>query len=278
MQRNLNTPGRRSRWLCWSTLTVAAFAMTACGPLGDDDSNPTATSETITQPTSAAPNEPGGTPGGFVVQPDGDAATPEMSGSTPAINNPVSPQGTPDEPFTVIVGTPNAPDAAVANGGQAATPMATAAAVFVGSDGTSGATPDPETGSVADPGTPQSGNPPADDSLLVTDGATPAADATTEAVVLTDLEPVTVAGCEPETVPPLEGASLEFITVTDVNFRTGPGADCDTIGTGPIGTNVPVTVLSGPVVREDDDQFEWVQVQILDQTGWVVIDVLEPAQ
>jgi uncharacterized protein YraI len=58
-----------------------------------------------------------------------------------------------------------------------------------------------------------------------------------------------------------------------VNFRTGPGAECDLINT--IGINAEVTLLGGPVTREDDD-FVWVQVEIAGQTGWIVIDVLEP--
>jgi len=246
--------------------------------LGDDDGDPTATTESITQPTSAAQDDAGGTPSGFDLQPDDDSATPDTSDSTPVINNPVNPQATPDEPFTVIVGTPDVSDVPVQNDTQAATPEVTEAdSVFGGSDGTSGATPGPETGAVTDPGTPQSTLTPADDPLLVPEGATPTLSGTPDAVELADLELVTVLGCEPETVPPLANAPLEFLTASDVNFRTGPGSDCDTIGTGPIGTNIPVSVLSGPVVREDDDQFAWVQVQILDQTGWVVIDVLEPA-
>lgn len=275
MQRNLNTPGRRPRWRWWSTIILAALAMTGCGPLGEDDSDPTVTVQTITQPTSVAPDGPAGTPSGFEPQPDGATTTPDVSGSTPVVSNPVNPQATPDEPLTVTVGTPAVP---APGGDTVATPMTTAPdPTFAGSDGTSGATPGPGTGSMTDPGAQESVNTATDDPVLAPDGGTPATGTTTEAIGLTDLEPVTVAGCEPETVPSLADAPSEFLTVTDVNFRTGPGADCDTIGAGPVGTNIPVTVLSGPVVREDDDQFEWVQVQILDQTGWVVLDVLEPA-
>jgi len=273
MQRNFNTPNRRFRWHWWSLILVAVLATTACGPLGDDDNEPTATVETITQPTTAASEVPDVTPGDSGLQPDGGVATPDMNASTPVVNNPVSPQATPDQPFTVVVGTPDVP---VRDVEQGATPVAPVTdSVFAGSDGTSGATPDPGTSPVSDAGTAEADETPAGDTEPEEDAATPGAKA--EAVALTDLQPVTVTGCEPESVPSLNGAPANYITVTDVNFRAGPGADCDTIGTGPIGTNIPVTVLSGPVIREDDDQFVWVQVEILDQTGWLVLEVLEPA-
>jgi len=272
MQRNLNSLDRQSRWLRWGALTLAALAMTACGPLGDDDSDPTATAETITQPTSAATDETTPAPTGGELQPDGGMSTPETGLSTPVFVQPDNPQATPDEPFTVVVGTPIIVQSGIV---REATPEGPASdAVFAGSDGTSGATPDSGAGIDTGVGTPQAADAPPEDPPAVSDAATPGA--TPDAIALTDLQPVTVAGCEPETVPPFDGAQAAFFTVSDVNFRTGPGADCDTIGDGPIGVNIPVTVLSGPVIRDDDD-FVWVQVQILDQTGWVVIEVLEPA-
>ncbi|MDQ3657991.1 MAG: SH3 domain-containing protein [Chloroflexota bacterium] len=273
MQRNLNSLDRRSRWLWWSALTIATLAMTACGPLGDD-SDPTATAETITQPTSPAMNGTAPAPTSGELQPNEGIATPETGLSTPVFIEPDNPRATPTEPDTVIVGTPIIVQSGIV---REATPDAAASdSVFVGSDGTSGATPDPGIGIDTEAGTPQGTDTLPEDPAVVSDAATPAAGATPEAIALTDLQPVTVAGCEPETVPPFDGSQTAFITVSDVNFRAGPGADCDTIGDGPIGTNIPVTVLSGPVIREDDE-FVWVQVQILDQTGWVVVEVLEPA-
>ena len=273
MQRNLNSLDRRSRWLAWSALTLAALAMTACGPLGDDDSDPTGTAETITQPTSAATEETVAPTGG-ALQPDEPMATPEVSLSTPVFAEPDNPQATPDESSTVMVGTPIIVQSGIV---REATPEVPASeSVFAGSDGTSGATPDSGTGTDTGVGTPQGSDAPPDDPVAASDAATPAAGATPDAIALTDLQPVTVDGCQPETVPPFDGNQTAYITNSDVNFRTGPGADCDTIGDGPIGVNIPVTVLSGPVDRADDE-FVWIQVQIVDQTGWVVIEVLEPA-
>lgn len=273
MQRNFISRYRQPRLLRWGMLFLAVLAMTACGPLGDEDDDPTATTESISQPTSSVTEEVTGTQedGGLIS--DGIAATPAGDASTPVSTGPGSDRATPDQPFTVIVGTPAVP--ATAGDSPAVTTEASDEpdSVFQGSDGTSGATP-PTSGSdavgEATPADPGSG-------LVVADEATPGVDASPETIALADLDPVAVSSCEPETVPAFEGAQSEFITTADVNFRTGPGADCDTIGEGPIGSNFPVTVLSGPVTREGDDQFTWVQVQILDQTGWVVLEVLEPA-
>jgi len=274
MQRNLNSLDRRSRWLWWNTLTIAALAMTACGPLGDDDSDPTATADTITQPTSAATDQTTPAPTGSELQPDGGMATPETGLSTPVFVEPDNLQATPDESSTVMVGTPIIVQSGIV---REATPEVPASdSVFAGSDGTSGATPDSGIGTDTGVGTPQGTDAPPDDPVAGSDAATPAAGPTPDAIALTDLQPVTVDGCQSETVPPFDSNQTAYITNSDVNFRTGPGADCDMIGDGPIGTNIPVTVLGGPVIREDDE-FVWVQVQILDQTGWVVIEVLEPA-
>lgn len=273
MQRNANLLHRRSRWLEWSALTLAALVITACGPLGDDESDPTATAETITQPTSAA-MEQTAAPTGGALQPDDGMATAETGLSTPVVVEPDSPLATPDEPFTVSVGTPIIVQSGIVR--EEAPEAEASDSVFAGSDGTSGATPDSGIGMGTAAGTPPGTNAPPDDSVVASDAATPASDATPDAIALADLQPLTVAGCEPETVPPFDGTQSAFITNSDVNFRTGPGADCDTIGDGPIGVNIPVTVLSGPVDREDDE-FVWIQVQIVDQTGWVVVEVLEPA-
>lgn len=267
MQRNLNTRFGRFRLMSWITLTVAAMAMTACGPLGDDESDPTATAESMSQPALSSAEDAAATPGTEDLPPDPVLATPATSFSTPGVNDLA---GTPDQPFTVIVGTPAAPEPA---GTVDATPFDAAPSLGVaGSDGTTGATPNSGN---APPAAPPDSTPTDYPAAAVV--ATPGAGATSEAVELAELAPVPVGGCDPETIPPFNGTQVIFLTVSDVNFRTGPGADCDIVGDGPLGTNVPVTVLSGPVIREDEGQFTWVQVQVFDQTGWVIAEALEPA-
>lgn len=275
MQRNLNMLNRGSRLLRWGSLAMAAVALTACGPLGDDETDPTATSEVFSQPTASDLENQEATPTFDTSQPGVSLATPEVGFSTPIISNPVDPvnsQATPEASLPEVAGTP------VATGSPAEEPAgdddSAAGPVFSGSDGTSGATPDLG-GADAAPGPAGT---PSVDPPGATDGTSPAETGSTPvAGELDGLEPQVVTSCTPESIPPFGGEQASFLTATDVNFRTGPGADCDVIGDGPIGANIPVTVLSAPVVREDDDQFEWVQVQILEQTGWVVLEVLEPA-
>ena len=87
------------------------------------------------------------------------------------------------------------------------------------------------------------------------------------------LSTVMVTSCEPDDVPEISIDRVSYLTTEDVRFRAGPGADCDL--TTIIGVNQEATLLGGPVMREDDS-FVWAQVEIAGQTGWVVIDVLEP--
>lgn len=249
-------------------LAIVAMILAACGPLGGDDDDPTATVETITQPTEST--DPGGesTPDGPGFLPDDPIATPDPARTTPEAvtpNNPPGIAGTPDAPFLSGDATPVEP----ATSGNLATPESPGGDTsFAGSDGTSGATPfDPET--VDEPTAPSDSETPSVPDDPATPGATP------DGIALADIEPVTVTSCEPDTIPSLGGAPTAYLTNSDVNFRAGPGADCDTIGDGPLGTNIPVVALSGPVLREGDE-FTWVQVEIAGDVGWVILSVLEP--
>ena len=287
MNRNDAHPGGQSRFLTLPMLALFALLISACGPLGDDD-DPTATSETISQPTteasdSTAPvdtDEPtSGTP---------DSVMDEITGPGEDVSTPA---GTPEEVTTengaaplddddVVVATPAVPGLTDAVGD--ATPVATGAAQegttslppFTGSDGTSGATPPgmdlvTTTDQQAVPDSTPGGTP----GLAVLEETPPPANS----VDLDSIEPVEVDGCEPNTVPLLVDGELRYITTTDVNFRTGPGSDCDTIGDGPLGSNIPVAVLSAPVVRADEEDYEWVQIRVNDITGWVIVEAIEPA-
>ena len=262
MQRNLNTPHRWSRALRWGTIAVAAMTITACGPLGDDEDEPTATAEVISQPTTASLEDPVATPPIENIQPGVSFATPEVGFSTPIVSNPVDPvasQASP-EAQTPTVADPPADDV-TGTGAQTTGP------VFSGSDGTSGATP--VLGGA--PVEPDLAGTPVAEETSPDPGSTPVTGEPDE------LEPQAVTSCAPDSIPPFGGEQANFLTNTDVNFRAGPGSDCELVADEPIGTNISVTVLSGPVIREDGDGFEWVQVQIIDQTGWVVLEVLDPA-
>jgi uncharacterized protein YraI len=92
---------------------------------------------------------------------------------------------------------------------------------------------------------------------------------------LGELDIAAVTSCDPEIVPAIALESTAFTTVSDVNIRIGPGADCDALAISPIGAFLPVTVIGGPVQREGED-LVWVQVEAAGETGWIVTDALEP--
>lgn len=60
----------------------------------------------------------------------------------------------------------------------------------------------------------------------------------------------------------------------DLNFRVGPGSDCDAIG-DPLAQGAHLTVISDPVAREGDPA-RWVQVNVDGQIGWVAQEFIEP--
>lgn len=86
-----------------------------------------------------------------------------------------------------------------------------------------------------------------------------------------------ISGCEVPDVPGFLGDSNVFVLTADVNFRTGPGVDCDPVMDEPVGEGQIVLVLGGPVTQTDDDT-EWVQIEVGDQPGWVTTEFLEPAE
>lgn len=291
-------------------LLVAGSLLAACGPLGDDDkADPTATSESIQQPTTgsdeapstsvaAMPTVPDGTPEvtntdlSTPVTDDAHVQTPETiaistplpeGGSTPAVS-----EATPFE--NEAIGTPVASDEAEDVSADAGSDDDTQ---FSDSDGTSGpvpgATQAPATSSEATPAPDSASDAtPGDQPFFVEEEATPVPGATPDAsaspvasdpgAALEDVQPVSVSSCDVADVPAIGIEQIDYVTNTDVNFRVGPGADCDAIGDGPIGEFSSVTLLGGPVVRDDaDDDFVWVQVEIAGETGWIITEVLDPA-
>jgi len=214
-------------------------------------------------PFLATPSPPGeGDQTGPFATP-GEAATPDapfLAGDDQGA------EGTPDSGPDATEGSTESED-----GGTGTTTGPT----FGGSDGTSGATPAVDGASGEDTGA--EGTPSADGTpFFVREETTPVPDGTPQVGELDELPPFPVDGCEVAQVPPFSGQVTEFVTVSDVNFRTGPGADCDSIGDAPLVEGTDVTLLSGPVVRSDDDEFIWVQVEIDGEVGWLVTSAITP--
>lgn len=267
-----------------SLLVVAGITLSGCGPLGDEeDETPTATADSIAQPTETA----GATEDSQPTQGTEVTGGPEIGTPPPFLASP-SPPAPSDQtgPFSTPVGvaTPDIPSFSPGDGTPVASPdtgtngttaqSTETGPTFSGSDGTSGATPSleqPLDGVAGNEGTPGAATP-----FFVREEATPPAFGTPQVGELDELSPIAVDGCETDQIPSFNGDVTQFVTVIDVNFRTGPGADCEQIGDDPISADVEVTLLSGPVVREDDTEFVWVQVDINGEVGWIVTSAITP--
>jgi uncharacterized protein YraI len=78
-------------------------------------------------------------------------------------------------------------------------------------------------------------------------------------------------------VQPLPGGDAPYVTISEVNFREGPGADCDTLQDVPLASGTELTVTGAPMVREGEEEFVWIRVEVDGEEGWLVIDALQPA-
>lgn len=83
-----------------------------------------------------------------------------------------------------------------------------------------------------------------------------------------------VQACEVEEYPPFTGTDASRVTASEVNFRVGPGTDCEALGE-PLASGTTVEVLSEPVVRDGEPEFSWVAVSVEGTEGWLVTDFLE---
>lgn len=101
-------------------------------------------------------------------------------------------------------------------------------------------------------------------------------ESSTPVAVATGAE-TTVTSCD-DVAPALEGGTETWITNSDVNFRDGPGTDCDPILAEPLGEGAVVEVLSEPVVREGDDENLWVAVSVDGTDGWLATEFIDPAE
>jgi len=243
-----------------AVLIALSGILTACGG-GDDNKEPTATTVPANaQPTVVAtppPVVPTATATTVTSPPrNTDMSSPRTEEQgTPVTSVPaatpatiVTESATPANQMVEEAATPEAPEAP-------AGPQTASGTESVG-DGTSGA---PEAASEA----PASPAP----------SASPMASASPQAG-----GPVpVVTSCDVQDVPPYTGDVTVYVLTVDLNFRAGPGSDCDMIGDGPLGEFSAVEIIGGPVEREGDESGEWVQVEVGDQVGWLALQYLEPA-
>lgn len=256
--------------------------LTACGG-GDGDEEPTATSvQTVAQPTVEASAEASTPQQDVPANTDmssPDVATPseaEVTSTAPLTSDEASPDA------SVIVGDAATPaaevpvDAAEEEAATTATPAADST-----DDGEAASTGDGTTGAVT-PSLEAANETPSATPSSAAAMATPAPDASPQASPVSGTpeaadEPLIVTGCDVEDVPAFEGDVTTYVLSVDLNFRSGPGSDCDLLGDGPLGEFSGVEVIGGPVIREGEESLEWVQVQVGVQTGWLAQEFLEPA-
>jgi hypothetical protein len=188
-------------------------------------------------------------------EPQPTATLPPLPGSPAA--SPAAQQPTP--PANIGLSSPTGVEAtpAVAAGTPAASPV-----VVTG--------PGPATPAATPGEAPASDGPTGAPSAM----GTPAAPATPAAG--TPAAPVVVTSCQPDNVPAISGDDPAYVVLEDLNFRAGPGSDCDTLSE-PLGAGVAVTVTSDPVVREGEEGLEWVRIEVDGVTGWVAAEFIVPA-
>ena len=88
---------------------------------------------------------------------------------------------------------------------------------------------------------------------------------------------LSISGCEVPDVPAFLGDDASFVLTADVNFRSGPGVDCDPLLDEPLGEGQTVEVIGGPVTQTVDDS-EWVQIEIDGEPGWITTEFIEPTE
>lgn len=88
---------------------------------------------------------------------------------------------------------------------------------------------------------------------------------------------LSIVGCEVPDIPGFIGDTSTHILLADVNFRSGPGVDCDPVIDEPLGDGQIVEVTGGPVTQEGDGS-EWVQIDIDGTPGWITTDFIEPTE
>lgn len=108
----------------------------------------------------------------------------------------------------------------------------------------------------------------ADDAAIATPVASP---------IASPVALLSISGCEVPDVPGFLGENTTFMLTEDLNFRSGPGVECDPLMDEPIGEGQVVEVIGGPVTQADDDS-EWVQIEIDGEPGWITTEFIEPVE
>ena len=285
-----------------------AFVLVACGS-GSDDPDPTATTgaeqEAVpTAPTLDTTPESDLNEGDITVlepevaataesSPESDINTAEASASTPAAEVGVdSTASTPAAETTIataesedevdLVGTPGESGEATVTSPEAigetptkgdSTPETTTATTSDQEEAAASPTVRPLTGNETHtnpgdgtggsgmPGESSSGT---EDSPVASPSASPVAQ-------------FSIEGCEVPDVPNYVGENSSFTLTSDLNFRAGPGVNCDPLLDEPLGEGQAVTVVGGPVVQTEDGS-EWVQIEIDGTTGWISTEFIEPTE
>lgn len=219
------------------TVLGLAMILAACGGGSGDDPTPTSPpTTTIAKPTQPPVNIP---------------STPE----TVVAESPTVVVATPDITVPVMMGTPIVGPVDLT--GDDATPVAevvpVSTIVWVVSD-----TPGDGTGGSGAPGERENTEP----------------EVATPEVAGTPVAQLTIEGCELPHVPTYIGDSDQAELIEDVNFRSGPGVDCEPLLDEPLGSGQTVTVTGGPVTQAADGS-EWVEIEVNGTRGWVSADFID---
>lgn len=117
------------------------------------------------------------------------------------------------------------------------------------------------TGGSGMPGEGASSDPDAEVDVSATPSASPVAQ-------------LTIDGCDVPDVPGFLGDNPNRTITEDVNFRSGPGVNCETVTEDGLGAGQTVEIIGGPVTQAEDDT-EWVQVEVNGELGWITTEFLE---
>lgn len=93
----------------------------------------------------------------------------------------------------------------------------------------------------------------------------------------TPVAELSVEGCELPDVPAFSGSVSEVQLTSDVNFRSGPGVDCEPLLDEPLGQGQTVTITGGPVTQLSDGS-EWIEIEFNGTRGWISAEFIEPAE
>lgn len=272
-----------------SLVLVLALVLVACGS-DTDESTPTATSDTgqVAQPTvptgESTPETNLSEEEITVLQPE-SASTPDIA--TPDTEELDTVDSSPDASPTDLV-SPDEDDGDNTDADMSATAVEDQSAdtpstpVGDGDAEVEDVAAEPtvrvrtgnETFDHPGDGTGGSGMPGEGDTV---DDQTPEVAATPVASpVASPVAQLSISGCEVPDVPGFLGDNSDFVLTADVNFRSGPGVECDPLLDDPLDEGLTVVVVGGPVVQTDDDT-EWVQIVIDGEPGWITTEFIESA-